>query len=298
MSRLMVALMKLLGRMPFWFLYGVANVIFVLACYVVRYRRRLVMRNISLCFPDMERSGVCRTARRFYRHLADYFVETVKLAHISDDEMRRRMEFVNLEAIDGCLDRGQSVAVYFSHCFNWEWAPSITLFSRHASDSEVIYAQVYRPLTNEAFDRLFLRLRSRFHSVSIAKRSTFRDLLKLRHDGKMTVTGFMSDQKPSHLDPVHEVNFLGRPTLVITGTETLARKMNLACVYWDMERTGRGHYRLTVRKITDNPGEEPANYITDTYARMLGETLRRDPSNWLWTHNRWKNIIINQNHHV
>ena len=291
-------MLTVVAWLPFWVLYGIADIVYLLLCHVVRYRRRMVMRNLSECFPEMAPRQRKLTARRFYRHLADYFVETIKLAHISDKAMRKRMQFVNLEAIDSCLDRGQSVAVYFSHCFNWEWAPSITLFSRYGSDPKVVFAQIYRPLSNAAANALTLRLRSRFHSLSIPKRNTFRELLKLRHEGKLTVTGFMSDQKPSHLDPVHEVNFLGRKTLVITGTETLARKMNLACVYWDLERTGRGHYRLTVRPITDTPAAEPANFITDTYMSMLADTLRRDPSNWLWTHNRWKNIIINRNHHV
>lgn len=298
MSRLLVGLLGAFGRLSFWILYGASDIMFVVAYYIVGYRRKLVRRNLSLCFPEMSPREVKRTSRKFYRHLTDYFVETLKLSRISDREIMRRMQFVGLDEVDDYVARGQSVAIYFSHCFNWEWAPSMTLWSRFGGDDKVVFAQIYRPLSNKALDSMFLKLRSRFHSVSIAKRQTFRDLLKLRHEGKVTVTGFMSDQKPSHLDPVHEVTFLGRKTLVITGTETLARKMNLACLYWDMERIGRGRYRLVIRKISDNPASERPNYVTDTYFKMLEETLRRDPSNWLWTHNRWKNIIINQNHHV
>lgn len=298
MSRIAAGLLTAIGWLPFWVIYGIADIMYLLAYYVVGYRRKLVRRNLSLCFPELSQREIKVISRRFYRHLADYFLETMKLAHISDAAMRRLMTFSGLEIVEDCVARGQSVAIYFSHCFNWEWAPSITLWSKFADDENVVFAQIYRPLSNEALDAMFLKLRSRFHSVSIAKRQSFRELLKLRREGKVTVTGFMSDQKPSHLDPVHEVTFLGRKTLVITGTETLARKMNLACLYWDMERVGRGRYHLTIRKISDNPAAERQNFVTDTYFKMLEATVRRDPSNWLWTHNRWKNIIINQNHHV
>ena len=84
-----------------------------------------------------------------------------------------------------------------------------------------------------------------------------------------SITGFMSDQKPSHNDPVHIVKFLNHPTAVITGTETVVRKLDMVAVYWDMEKTGRGHYRLNARVITDNASEMPEYAITDTYVRMV-----------------------------
>ena len=42
-------------------------------------------------------------------------------------------------------------------------------------------------------------------------------LIRLRRDGMLNVTGFMSDQKPSHGDPALPLMFLNRPTAFITG---------------------------------------------------------------------------------
>lgn len=50
--------------------------------------------------------------RQFYRNFADYFFETIKLGHITDDEIKKRMEFVGLDAIDDCIERGESVGIY------------------------------------------------------------------------------------------------------------------------------------------------------------------------------------------
>lgn len=280
-----------MAHLPFRILYIISDVLFVIVYYIARYRRDVVKENIASSFPEMPEKEQKKVIRQFYRHFTDYFVETIKLAHITDEEMRHRMEFVGTEMIDRYFDEGRSLAMYFSHCGNWEWAPSITLWTRHKPSEETVFAQVYRPLTNHWFDAYFLKLRSRFGSVSYDKRLVFRDLLRLRRDGKLSITGFMSDQKPSHNDTVHVLKFLNHPTAIITGTETIVRKLDLVAIYWDMEKLGRGHYRITARLITDNAASLPQFAITDTYTRMLETTILRQPSIWLWSHRRWKNKV-------
>lgn len=280
-----------MARLPFAILYGISDVIFFILYYIVRYRRKVALNNIRNSFPDKTEKECKSICRQFFRNFADYFVETIKLAHISDEEMKKRMEFVGLEEVDKCFDEGRSIAVYFSHCGNWEWAPSITLNARHKPSDKIVYAQVYRPLKNKWFDSYFLKLRSRFGSVSFEKRLVFRDLLMLKKKGQLSITGFMSDQKPSAGDVTHVVKFLNQPTAIITGTETIVRRLNLVAVYWDMEKIKRGHYRLTLRIITEDPASMPEFAITDAYARLLQTTIERNPSIWLWTHKRWKHKV-------
>jgi KDO2-lipid IV(A) lauroyltransferase len=83
--------------------------------------------------------------------------------------------------------------------------------------------------------------------------------------------------------------FLGRPTAFISGTETLARRLDTAVIYWDMEKPARGRYHITCRPITLSAAEEAQGSITERYARLLEATIRRRPDLWLWSHRRWKN---------
>ena len=215
-------------------------------------------------------------------------VETVKLLHVSDEEMRARFTFEGVEIIDGFMKQGRSVAAYFSHTFNWEWAPSVTLWSALAPDRDAAFCQVYRPLRDKAMDALMLRIRGRFGARSLPKKNTLRALLALRRDKMPSVTGFMSDQKPSHGDPAYITTFLSHPTAFITGTETLARRLGMAAVYWDIARVGRGRYHLTVRSLSGDVASTEPMAVTAEYVRLLEATIRRDPANWLWSHKRWK----------
>ena len=281
-------LFKAIALLPLGVLYVFADFLYFLLFHVVRYRRAVVEDNLRQCFPDKEQAWLKETEKKFYRHFADCFVETVKLLHISDEEIERRVEFENVEIIDNLTAQGKSIVVYFSHCGNWEWAPSVTL---HTHTVGVEYCQVYRPLRNKAFDELMLHLRSRFGSVSFPKSTVFRDLFRLKAKGIVTVTGFMSDQKPSHGDPTYVTMFLNRPTAFITGTETLAARLGMATVYWDMEKISRGHYRIVTRLISDGSQKPEHNELTRKYSQMLETTILRDPSIWLWTHKRWKNKV-------
>lgn len=277
-----------IAYLPTGAIYILSDMLYLLIFYIVRYRRHLVDKNIAESFPEMSRQEQKKIIRNFYRHFCDYFFETIKLHHISDEEMRRRMTFENIELIDRLLADNQSIVAYFSHCGNWEWATSITLWTQLRPEQGCIFGQVYRPLTNEWFDRYFLRLRSRFNSRSYPKKSVLRDLIMLRKEGLPAMTGFMSDQKPSHNDTHHIVKFLNHPTAMITGTEVLARKLGMTVVYMDMEKLSRGHYHITLRLIAEHPDQMPQMAITDTYTRMLETSIRRNPAIWLWTHNRWK----------
>ncbi len=287
-DKIWIILLKPLAFLPLGVLYVISDILCFILYRLVHYRVKVVRANLERSFPKKTKKELRTIERRFYRNFTDNFLEAVKLLHISDKEMMRRMEFVDTEIIDRLFAEGRSIVVYFAHVFNWEWAPSVSLHTANHPSDKIVFAQVYRPLRDKAFDALMLRLRSRFGSQSLPKATTLRHLIKFRRDGVLSITGFMSDQRPSHGDDGVETTFLSQPTLMISGTETLARRLDMAVVYWDMEHPRRGHYRVTTRLITDSPTSLPEGEITQKYARMLEATIRRDPAIWLWSHKRWK----------
>lgn len=105
-------LLRLLALLPFPALYVLSDGIAFLARDIVRYRRRVVAANIDSCFPDLGAAERRRMARRFYRHLADYFVETVKFPFMSRRVLMRRMRFENTEIIDSTLESERDIVRY------------------------------------------------------------------------------------------------------------------------------------------------------------------------------------------
>lgn len=283
-------ILKALAMLPLRVLYAMSWMIYLLMRHVVHYRVKMVRKNLRNSFPEADDDTLRKYEHEFYHNFADYIVETIKLLHISDKEMRSRFRFNNMEAIERHIAEGKSVVCYYAHFFNWEWGSSFPLDAPDLVSKDVDCNQIYRPLSNKHFDALMLHLRSRFGAQSLAKALALRTFVRERRDGKLSVTGFMSDQKPSHGDAVHVVNFLNQPTRMITGTEQLARRLGMAVVYWDMRKTSRGHYEVDIVDICDDASQLPEYQLTDTYARLLERTIRRQPPIWLWTHNRWKQL--------
>ena len=278
--------MYLHALLPFRVLYILSDILYFFVYKIAGYRLKVVKQNLEASFPEKTKEERLAIEREFYHHFCDYFVETLKLLHISDKEMQQHMVFENVELVKNLTKDGNSALMFLGHYCNWEWVTSINLYFKQ--EGKILLGEIYKPLKNKAMDDIFLKIRSRFESLAITKQDTFRAIVKLRNEGKQTLIGFMADQTPAWRNIHYWTPFLNQDTPVFTGVERIAKQTGFAVVYLDMEKIKRGYYKATVRLITDKPKEEPENHITETYIRAMEKTILRNPANWLWTHKRWK----------
>jgi KDO2-lipid IV(A) lauroyltransferase len=270
--------------LPLRVLYVLSDIFYVLIYKIARYRLKVVRRNIDASFPDKSKAEKRDIERRFYHHFSDYIVETIKLAHISEEDVKRRAFLNNPELIDQLMDEGHPcVIMLMGHYGNWEWFTSAGSFF---SDAQVF--QIYRPLKDQAFDRLFIYLRTRFGSQGIKKNDTIRDVITLSKNKVRSCVIFIADQTPSKMNLHYWTNFLNQDSAILTGGERIAKKLKLPVVFLDTKKVSRGHYTVDFKLITDKPQDTPEFWITEQYARLMETCILRDPAYWLWTHKRWK----------
>lgn len=273
---------SLLALLPLRALYLLSDLICVFVYRIARYRVSIVRRNLAASFPEMDARRRKTVEREFYRHLCDNIVETIKLLHISDREIDSRIKVYGGELVESIAAGGRPIVVFLGHYGNWEWVPAVT---RHFAKPE-INAQIYRPLHDKAFDRLMLKVRSRFNTMSIPQKKAFRTLLGMSDRHGAFLVGFISDQHPNSSVMHHWTDFLGQDTAYSAGGEEIGDRIGAVYLYLDVEKTGRGRYRMTFVRMS--PGQDTAPHpYTSLYMRMLEQTIRRQPSYWLWTHRRW-----------
>jgi KDO2-lipid IV(A) lauroyltransferase len=148
--------------------------------------------------------------------------------------------------------------------------------------------QIYHPLENEAFNKMFVDVRGRFGAESITMNETLRRIVQLKREGTKTIIGFIADQTPVWHSIHLWMDFLNQETPVFTGTERIAKQVN-ACIYYiDMQRPRRGYYHGVFKKVEWKTDAEKEFPITEAYMHLLEETIGRAPAYWLWSHNRWK----------
>lgn len=281
---LVFGLLIALSVLPMRVLYVLSDALYLLAYRLAGYRRALVRRHLADAFPEKSERERRDIERGFYHWFCDYLVETVKLLTMSSRQMQRRMTFRGTDGVNRVVERGQSVAVYLGHFCNWEWITSLPLWV----SGQAQCAQIYHPLENSEFDKLFVALRSRFGAVCIPMAETLRRIVKYRQQGQPIILGYISDQIPFWNNIHHWLDFLNHDTPVLTGTEKIVRSTAQVPFYADVRRVRRGYYECTFVPMTTDLQESSCWALTDEYFRRLEQSIRRQPECYLWSHNRWK----------
>ena len=274
---------RLLALLPLRCLYLISGLLYVLLCYVVRYRREVVRENLRRSFPEKTERERRQIARKFYRFICDLFIETVKLTNIDTSQIRRRIHYSNPEIFDDLYRKGKQIFFVTGHYGNWEWLAALehTIPYHHAT--------LYEPLKNKLFDKFYYDLRTKYGLEAFPSNTSIRAINQYMQENRLTALCFLSDQSPHRNDATNYwTTFLNQDTLVYLGVEKLARRYNMAVAYYEIRRVKRGYYEVDVTLITENAAETAEKEITDRHVQLLEETVRRNPQYWLWSHRRWK----------
>lgn len=273
--------LKALAILPYRALYFLSDLIYPLLYYVIRYRRKVVHANLVNSFPDKSEKEILDIEKGFYRHFCDYVMETVKLLHISDEEMRKRMRFINCDIIEDLRKDGRPIFAYLGHQGNWEYIISITMWT----DPSLSACQIYHPLSSKVMDKLIYRLRSRFNTTGIPQKQALRAILGMLKEGKQPLLGLIADQRPQRHPEPEWMTFLNQDTPIITGGEVMGRKLNAHFIYGSVKCIRRGYYEITFQPIEPVEGEDYT--FSKQFMRMLEKDIIEQPHMWLWSHKRW-----------
>lgn len=274
----------ILSLLPFRFLFLLSDCLYFLVSKVVKYRHKVIWKNLKESFPDKTEAELRTIEKGFYHWFCDYIVETIKLMTMSPDALRKRMKFTGMEKFNEVLNNGGSCAVYLGHYCNWEWITSLPYWiPEHAQCCEL-----YHPLENEPMDHLFKKVRERQNALCIPMQESLRKIIGFKRNSKSIVVGYIADQTPLWWNIHHWIDFLHHDTPVLTGAERIVRHTNQVCFYGYMRRPKRGYYECEMQLMTETPTETAEFEITDTYFRMLEENIKNAPAYYLWSHNRWK----------
>ncbi len=270
-----------ISLLPFPLLYLLSDGVYWLLFRVIGYRRQVVLTNLRNSFPERTEAEIQVIADRFFRWFCDLTLETLKTLTISPEEVRKRVEFKNIDLLRQFAREGRSVILVLGHYGNWELAGA-----RYSQEKDIpqLYV-IYHPLANTHFDRLMYHMRTRHGTKLYAMREASKAML--RDQALLTATAFIADQTPSP-ERAHWMTFLEQDTPVFLGTEALARKLGQPVIYISITRPRRGYYCMAMGLLVGNPSATAPGAITEAHTRRLEADIRNVPELWLWTHRRWK----------
>jgi Kdo2-lipid IVA lauroyltransferase/acyltransferase len=268
--------------LPLRILYIFSDFLFLILYYFPSYRRKVVATNLRNAFPEKSREELRKIEKKFYKHLADVFVETLKMTHISREEMKKRFILTNPEVLTKINNEGRDIAAICAHYCNWEWMSALPLFT------DIKCTTIYKPLHNKLFDKFLNDIRRKKGFFLTPMSNIVREIVTDKKNGVNALYAFITDQTPANVDVQYWTTFLNQDTPVFVGVEKIAAKYDMAVVYFDNQKTRRGYYTFTAELLFDHPAGLPEHTVTEAHVRKLEEIINKQPEYWVWSHKRWK----------
>jgi Kdo2-lipid IVA lauroyltransferase/acyltransferase len=271
----------LVGSLPFRALYSISDFLSFLLRKIIGYRKAVIKENLAKSLPELGAEEFTVIMKRVYKNLSDVILEGMKAFTMSRRQLQERYRILNPEIINAYSEAGKGVICVTGHYGNWEWgalSPPLQLPWK--------FVAFYKPMKNFRLDRFVRKNRSRFGTHLAPIRETTRTFEG--NQGIPVVYLMAADQSPSNREAAYWADFLGRDTAFLHGPEKHARINNYPVVFAAIRRVKRGFYELELSIIAEDPSLLPDGEITRRYAERMEKLIMEDPSNWLWSHRRWK----------
>lgn len=247
-----------------------------------KYRLQTVKRNLSLAFPNKTSKELDLIEKKFYNHFADISIESIKAYGMNEAQMKERYTYDNIEVLKKIQKKNKNIILICGHYSNFEWLLSIGYNTKGNGYG------IYTPMSNKYFERLFKKIR-RKHKAFLVSRYHIKEFMKNLDIDKYHLFGFAADQSPRKVGKSYINKFLGHKVPIFTGAERFSKDYNLAVVFADITRTSRGFYKT---KFIEIVGQKETEYsITNEFLSLLEKQIYKDPSQYFWTHNRFKHLL-------
>ncbi len=280
-------LLKGLSLLPLWALYGISNLVYVALYHLIGYRKELVLKNLQRSFPEKSEQELRTIRKDFYHYLADLFLETIKGLSTGHAFINTHYKLLNADILHADMQSGQPVLVVLGHTGNWEWGSQAM---GHAFKGRSLAP--YAPLKNPYMSKAMERNRSRT-GVKVLPR---KELLPFLADfpEKYPMLILIADQSPNP-NRYHLVQFMNQETAAVTGMEAIARKYGHKVYYASTARTSRGRYEVEFIPVPGDWKAKKEGSLTAAFMNLLENDIKKNPEQYLWSHNRWK-LTTNRRH--
>ncbi|WP_428742896.1 lysophospholipid acyltransferase family protein [Tenacibaculum sp.] len=275
-------LIWILSILPMRLLYIISDFFRLVVFNFIGYRKKVVIQNLKMAFPDKNDKEIKSIAKKFYKHFIDLIFESIKSFTISKKQIEKRYVYKNIEVINNLAAKGRSIILSGSHQANWELSFGLPL------KANLSCYGAYTRIQNPYFEKVIKSSRTKFGYDGVPTGLFNKKLEERVKNNIQSLYILLSDQSPQVHKTRYWATFLNNWVPVHTGMEVLAKKYNFAIVNMNITKVKRGYYEANFELITENPKEHDNFEITDKYLKITEDHILKQPEYYLWTHKRFK----------
>ena len=282
MYTLMSVFATAVGRIPERVLAEFARLVGLFLFDVLHLRRRLMLRNIKIAFPELGDNEAVTMARRSMIHLVTTVVE---LLWVWRNSMKDRVQLANGEIMRQALEQKKGAYILCTHTGNFE-ALAMILSATFAK----VTSPVKRVGSSVGLNRFISENRAKQGIDAIVRTKKGEGFLAIRRAlDENRLVGFMMDQaRPG--EP--RIPLFGKPAKTNTSLGAIWDRCPSPIIPAYCERVGFARHIVHILPEVHftSSGDSAADVLNRAKAcnTIVEEIVRRCPEQYWWVHDRWK----------
>ena len=241
--------------------------------------KQTILTNIKNALPSTNKADLELIIQNMWENYGRILAEYVFLKDFRKEKLNDYLEIEGKEHLNKVRDSNEQVVFVSGHFNNFE------LMAMQIEKSGINLAAIYRPLNNIFLNGIMEKIRTKYICKNQIKkgRSGTRELLK-SFNNKNSIA-LMIDQRVSEGE---KSNFFGQDAFTTTIPAQLVKKFGCRIVPIHIERYNKFYFKMKVEEPINYNKDSTIDEITLSLNKLLEKMILKNPSQWIWSHNRWK----------
>jgi KDO2-lipid IV(A) lauroyltransferase len=207
------------------------------------------------------------------------FAEYMFINKYRNSSLSHNVEIIGENILEE-INQSKEPVIFISGHFN-----NFELMAMYLEKSGIDLAAIYRPLNNKFLNPIMENIRKKYICKKQIKKgiSGTKEILKYFKEG--TSVALMIDQRVSE---GIRCNFFNREALTTTIPAQFVKKFNCKIIPVYIERIQKYQFKLEICKPIKFSKNDEISTITSQLNEVLEKMIKKNPEQWIWTHDRWK----------
>ena len=241
--------------------------------------KKLIHTNIKKAFPKNNSVEIKKLTKLMWNNYGRVFAEYMFIRDFRFEKIDSKIEIIGQEILDEIKKSNKPVVFISGHFSNFE------LMAMHIEKAGIELSAIYRPLNNIFLNRIMEKIRKKYICKYQIKKGIAgtRELIKFQRNNYSIA--LMIDQRVSEGE---KVNFFNQEAYTTTIPAQLAKKFDMPIVPIFIERINDTNFKIKISKPVNFLKSDSIKDITSKLNVIIEEMILKNPTQWIWSHNRWK----------
>jgi len=242
--------------------------------------KKIILKNLDIAFPYKNFKEKNKILKDMWFNYGQIFSEYIFIKNFKNSEkFNQKINVLNDEILEKIKIENKPVIFISGHFSNFE------LMAQYIEKKGINLAAVYRPLNNIFLNPLMVKIRTKFICKNQVKKGISGTKTLLKFFKKNNSIALMIDQRVSE---GISAEFFNKKAFTTTIPAQFVKKFGAKIVPIYIERTKENKFIITINEPLVFQNSDDINKITISLNQVLENMIKKNPEQWIWTHDRWK----------